>query len=166
MIIKKCKFCKKKFESFKSRKRNFCSRKCFSKLNPGTFKKGHKWVGKLKNSGIRKHSSGYIEIYSPNHPYKSVRKAVLQHRLVIEKSIGRFLKPNERVHHINGIKNDNRIKNLKLFKNQSDHIKYEYKNVPKFKKTLKKHFFKKGQVSPFKGKKHTKEAKEKMCKLK
>ena len=43
----------------------------------------------------------------------------------MEKSIGRFLEPDEVVHHINGIKNDNRIENLMSFKNHSKHSKYE-----------------------------------------
>ena len=75
-----------------------------------------RWKG-----GRNKVSSGYIEIYSPDHPNRhrtisstGVGGYVLEHRLVMEKEIGRYLHPWETVHHINGIKDDNRIENLKL----------------------------------------------------
>lgn len=74
--------------------------------------------------GFRKNSNGYIEQYAPNHPAARHGGYVYQHRLVIEKSIGRFLRPEERIHHINKNKSDNRIENLKLFANDSEHLKY------------------------------------------
>jgi len=45
----------------------------------------------------------------------------------MEKEVGRFLLRSESVHHINGIKIDNRIENLILFKNESEHQKHHWK---------------------------------------
>ncbi len=56
----------------------------------------------------------------------------------MEKHLGRYLTKKEVVHHINGIPNDNRIENLKLFANSGFHSKDFYENVPK--ETLKKFY--------------------------
>jgi len=74
--------------------------------------------------GKRIHSNGYVWIYSPLHPYHSAQKYVLEHRLVMEKNLKRYLNPNEIVHHINGNHQDNRIDNLMLFSDSKSHLNY------------------------------------------
>ncbi len=112
--------------------RNKISKKLKDNPNIHHFIKGHKpWnkgietpKGNLScnwKGGKRKHTRGYIEIHSPKHPFRNKQNYVLEHRLVMEKNIGRYLTPSEVVHHINRITDDNRIENLILFKNHSEH---------------------------------------------
>jgi hypothetical protein len=51
----------------------------------------------------------------------------LQHKLVVEDYLGRKLSSNEVIHHINGIRNDNRIDNLMIFNSQREHKAFENK---------------------------------------
>lgn len=83
-------------------------------------RKGNKhyhWRG-----GIHRTKDGYIMIHSPTHPNaKPGHPYVFEHRLVIEKRLGRYLTSQEQVHHVNGISDDNRLANLKLCKNNAEH---------------------------------------------
>jgi len=128
MIKINCKECGKEILTFPCRigRKKYCSPTCRGKNNPEIFKNGH--IGLKKSKGIQKHSSGYVMIYIPEHPYASVRNTVLEHRLVMEKHIGRTLLPEEVVHHINGVKDDNRIENLQLFSSQKEHMLIGHKN--------------------------------------
>ena len=72
----------------------------------------------------QKTKHGYIKVHIKNHPLADDRGLIFEHRLIIEKHLGRYLKEEEVIHHINGIKDDNRIENLRLFKNNYQHMKF------------------------------------------
>ncbi len=51
----------------------------------------------------------------------------LEHRTVVSRFIGRFLYDEERIHHLDGNKKNNSIKNLMLFPSQKEHKSFENK---------------------------------------
>ena len=77
-------------------------------------------------NGGRACMGGYILLLRPEHPNCNSRGYILEHRLVMSEHLGRPLLRKEVVHHINGIRNDNRIKNLKIFSSTSEHSKHHY----------------------------------------
>lgn len=76
--------------------------------------------------GRRKTSEGYIYVYSPKHPFRADGNYVMEHRLVMEASLGRYLTPTEVVHHKNGNKKDNKIENLELLASRGEHTRHHY----------------------------------------
>lgn len=63
------------------------------------------------NGGVT-HINGYKAIKVPDHPFAQSTGYVFEHRLVIEKQLGRYLLPHEKVHHINGDITNNGLENL------------------------------------------------------
>lgn len=65
----------------------------------------------------KRHQSkdGYLYVYYKSHPYADKSGRILEHRLVFENKLGRYLLPFESIHHKNGVRNDNRIENLELW---------------------------------------------------
>lgn len=60
------------------------------------------------------------------YKYKALKvngRTFLEHRVVMEKHIGRRLLTEEHVHHINGNGRDNRLENLQLM-TRSDHVSF------------------------------------------
>lgn len=90
-------------------------RSCTTKLKPDYGKGSY-----IKN--------GYRMVFSAEHPkVKDKRsKYIFEHVLVMEEHIGRYLLDRENVHHLNGVRDDNRLKNLELWiKTQPSGIRVE-----------------------------------------
>ena len=145
---KKCKTCNKEFikKSFgKSTngtwsRKIYCSKYCklHDKCGCGQFKNrdynsclnckdqtGNKnpiWKGGKLLTG-----EGYVLIQSPSHPRANKKGYVLEHHLVMERFVGRYLKPEEVIHHLDFDKANNDIDNLHLFPNSSEHTSYHEK---------------------------------------
>ncbi len=83
----------------------------------------YQWKG-----GRRSRKDGYTYVIVPdNYPYpayqkKSGTKYALEHRVIMEQHLGRYLKPEEVIHHIDGNPQNNDLGNLQLFASQSEHI--------------------------------------------
>lgn len=70
----------------------------------------------------KSHSLGYVLVYDPSNPSSDRSGYVLEHRLIMEQHLGRYLTHDEIVHHLNEDKSDNRIENLELV-TRSNHAK-------------------------------------------
>jgi hypothetical protein len=107
---------------------------------PGVYKRGSRWVatwwvnGKMRRKSaptyegacllraarmvengvargaLKRNKQGYISAYDPERA-----QWVTEHKLVMEKMLGRHLQKGESVHHRNGVRHDNRPSNLELW---------------------------------------------------
>jgi hypothetical protein len=110
-VTKKCEVCGETFSTWPSHLKRGQGKTCGNKCSgiSRSRENCHLW-----NGGKIIDKSGYILIYTPHHPNCSRTGYVREHRLVMEKIIGRFLLKSEIVHHINEDKKDNREENLEL----------------------------------------------------
>lgn len=111
---------KKLSESHIGKKHSEEHKKKIGKANRG--EKSGLWKGGIKHDGY-----GYILIQNHTHPNCDSSGYVREHRLVMEEHLGRYLLSDEVVHHENEIKNDNMLKNLRLFANDNEHKRYHNK---------------------------------------
>lgn len=119
-IYKDCKECGKQYYCIQSRIKtsNYCSNECWHKVHIGEIHPS--WKGGTLNW------AGY-KLISING------KQVREHRHIFETFLDRKLKKTEHIHHINGIKTDNRIENLELLTNiEHDKLHYKMRKIDKF----------------------------------
>ena len=114
-IKRKCLICGGDFDierwRLKDKSRGkYCSPQCSDKRNG---KLASNWRGGKAYIG-----EGYILIQKPNHPFSRKNGYVCEHRLVMEKHLGRYLGRKEVVHHLNGKRNDNSLINLQIMTTQ------------------------------------------------
>lgn len=69
---------------------------------------------------------GYVFVKVKDHPYANDEGYVKRSRLVMEKFLGRYLTPEETIHHINENREDDRIENLRLCSCNSEHLRIKH----------------------------------------
>lgn len=83
--------------------------------------------GRWKGGRVRGGQDGrYFLVHAPDHPNASTIGYVLEHRLVMESVLGRYLTADEIVHHRNGDTTDNRPENLEVM-TQSAHASEHFR---------------------------------------
>src|SRR6267142_3488699 len=98
--------------------RKYCTTLCANRHIQSYGPNHGKWKG-----GRCKIAGGYILLLRPRNPNATFNKRyVFEHRLIMSKHLGRPLLSSEIVHHVNGIKDDNRLQNLVLT-NRADHMR-------------------------------------------
>lgn len=110
---RRCLTCRKVFMAktyaVKNGEGKYCSMSCRSRSYVGP--RNGRWKG-----GRVKGPDGRMLVHAPWHPRATLcgSKYILEYRLIAEQKLGRRLRRNEIVHHINGDKTDNAPANLEV----------------------------------------------------
>ena len=88
-----------------------------NELRDPSLRPGRGWVGKNR---------GYRKIMVKDHPRADQYGYVLEHRLVVEKMLGRYLESHEIVHHKDGVRDHNDPSNLEVHTRKTHPPAHEY----------------------------------------
>ena len=103
-------------ENFKG----FCRKCAIASVKDGN----HIWLNTRGGSGIKMTKAGYVAVAAKEingkdlNLFRAIQRSgqpVLEHRFVMSKHLGRPLRSDELVDHMNGIKTDNRPENLRIY---------------------------------------------------
>lgn len=117
------KYRKKMSLATKGEKNGFFGKKHTEKCKEKFRKIRKTWIANSKGGRIMSH--GYILIKKPSHPHSDMQGYILEHRLIAELFLDRYLKLEEIVHHRDGNGFNNKQNNLFVFENHCEHSRYE-----------------------------------------
>lgn len=94
------------------------------KGEPVRFVNGHQMRGHLNGhwTGGRRRTGRYVQQWKPLHPHAQIHGTVPEHRLVVERVLGKVLPRHAQVHHWNGDSQDNRPCNLLVCQDNAYHM--------------------------------------------
>lgn len=119
----------------KARRLNLCKTKEMKFENSSRCRSGDKAANWKGGRTYTKH--GYVLVLDKGNPKSDKSGYIFEHRKIMSEKVGRDLDDEEVVHHINGIKDDNRIENLELM-TKGEHIALHHTGSKRSKETKDK----------------------------
>lgn len=93
------------------------------KGEPRRFISGHNRIpGTKLPHGLIRTPLGYLRRHCPTHPRSDSNGYIADHILVAERALGKHLPLGAELHHVNGVKDDNRRENLVICPDRAFHF--------------------------------------------